>query len=205
MSEFSVLYDVNIKSIGKRTDKAGFVAIKTNYGEIRAKPMYIERYQLKAKWEGDLVVFHSNAGNMCLAYDQTVPSHDSHDKENHDDIWVFECHANVKPISVNKAWYMNKKKSRDYINFQEDMIPYLQGSSCPERVRDNKVRLEAELVFGYSSVRSDVDNCIKTTLDTMQSWFGFDDVIIFKVTAEKFHVKRGQDYLKIKLEEIKET
>jgi len=202
MSEFSVLYDVNIKSIGKRTDKAGFVSVKTNYGEIRAKPMYIERYKLEPKWEGDLIVFHSNAGNMCLAYDQ---SQSIINEDNHDDPWTFECHALVKPISVNKAWYMNKKKSRDYMNFQEDMIPYLQGFSCPDRVRDNQTRLEAQLEFGYSSKRSDVDNCIKTTLDTMQSWFGFDDVIIFKVTAEKFHVKRGEDYLKIKLEEIKET
>lgn len=204
MSEFSILKDVEIKRIGKRTDKAGFVGIKTNYGEIRAKPMYIERYMLSNLWSGDLVVFTSNQGNLCLAYDQTLVP-ENHRDIDHDNIWTFECHALVKPISVNKAWYMNKKKSRDYMNFQEDMIPYLQGFSCPERVRDNQVKLIAHFEFGFSSVKSDVDNCIKTSLDTMQSWFGFDDRIVFKLTAEKFHVKRGEDYLKIKLEEIKET
>ena len=203
MSEFNLLEDVTIKSIGKRTDKLGFVAIKTNYGEIRGKLTYIERYELKAGWEGRLVTFTSNAGNLCLAYDQTLAEENM--KDNYDDPWIFECHALVKPISVNKAWYMNKKKSKDYVNFQEDMIPYLQGNTCPERVRDNKVKLKADMEFGFSSVRSDVDNCIKTTLDTMQSWFGFDDKIIFELTACKTHVKRGEDYFKIKLTEIKEN
>jgi Holliday junction resolvase RusA-like endonuclease len=85
------------------------------------------------------------------------------------------------------------------------MIPYLQGYTAPQRVRDNEVTLKAEMEFGFSSVKSDVDNCIKTTLDTMQSWFGFDDRIIFKLSAYKCHVKRGEDYFKIKLKEIKET
>jgi len=161
--------------------------------------MYIERYKLQAGWKGDLMSYKSNAGNLCLAYDQTIT-----DDNKHSNPWVFECHALVKPMSVNKAWYMNKKKSKDYQIFQEEMIPYLQGYTAPPRVRDNKVKLKADMVFGFSSVKSDVDNCIKTTLDTMQSWFGFDDRIIFSLTAEKFHVKRGEDYLKIKLEELKE-
>jgi len=117
-------------------------------------------------------------------------------------LWVFECHALVKPISINRAWYMNKKKSKAYHTFQEEMLPYLQGFTAPKHIVDNKAILHAEMEFGFSSKKSDVDNCIKTTLDTMQCWFGFDDVIVFKVTACKTHVKRGKDYLKIKLIEV---
>lgn len=203
MSEFNVLENVTIKRINKRPDKAGFVAIHTNHGEIRGKPMYIEKYNLQKGWKGNLVTFKSNAGNLCLAYDQSmVPENEC--QQDSKELWKFECHAQVKPISVNKAWYMNKKKSKDYVNFQEDMIPYLQGQTCPKRVRDNEVKLRADMEFGFSSVRSDVDNCIKTTLDTMQSWFGFDDRIIFELTARKTHVKRGEDYFKITLSEMKE-
>jgi len=118
------------------------------------------------------------------------------------ELWSFECHALVKPLSVNKAWYMNKKKSKAYNDFQEEMLPYLQGFTAPDHIKDNQAVLHAELEFGFSNKKSDVDNCIKTTLDTMQCWFGFDDVIVFKVTAIKTHVKRGKDYLKIKLKEI---
>lgn len=202
MSEFNILKDVKVKRVNKKPDKLGFVSIHTNQGEIRGKTLYIERYGIAKGWSGDLVVFTSNAGNLCLAYDQSlVPENEQQDSK---EPWVFELRADVKPISVNKAWYMNKKKSRDYVNFQEDMIPYLSGHSCPQRVRDNNVRLKAEMEFGFSSVKSDVDNCIKTTLDTMQSWFGFDDRIIFELTACKKHVARGDDYFKITLTEIPE-
>ena len=168
---------------------------------MRAKQMYIEKYKLTEGWKGKLIAYKSNCGNFCLAYDQTY--HDYGKDQN--ELWVFEVHALVKPISVNKAWYMNKKKSKDYEKFQEEMIPYLQGYSAPQRVRDNEVKLKAKLEFGFSSVKSDVDNCIKTTIDTMQSWFGFDDRIIFELSAKKRHVKRGDDYFKIKLQEIKEN
>ena len=118
---------------------------------------------------------------------------------------MFECHADVKPVSINKAWYRNRRmKSKEYKNFQDELMLYLQGVECPSRVVENQCRLEASLVFGFSNPNSDVDNCIKTTLDTLQSWFGFNDKIIYKVTAEKKHVKKGEDYLQIKLEEIKD-
>jgi len=201
MSEFITLEHVIIHEISTEQDQAGFVDMKTSQGVMRAKQMYIEKYELVEGWEGKLIAYKSNNGNFCLAYDQTHHEY----VEDHDDPWLFECHALVKPISVNKAWYMNKKKSKDYEKFQEEMIPYLQGYTAPQRVRDNETTLSAEMIFGFSSVKSDVDNCIKTTLDTMQSWFGFDDRIIFELSARKYHVKRGDDYLKIKLQEIKET
>ena len=201
MSEFITLDKVIIHEISTDQDQAGFVDMKTSQGVMRAKQMYIEKYELTEGWIGKLIAYKSNNGNFCLAYDQTHHEY----VEDHDDPWVFKCHALVKPISVNKAWYMNKKKSKDYEKFQEEMIPYLQGFSAPQRVRDNETKLHAEMEFGFSSVKSDVDNCIKTTLDTMQSWFGFDDRIIFKVIATKCPVKRGEDYFKIKLEEIKEN
>jgi len=199
MTEFKVIKNVNVLNISEEEDEAGFVSLDTDIGIIRAKPMYLKRFNITEPCQRDLVIFISKSNRICLAYNQEV---DSETLKESDKLWMFQCHANVKPISVNRAWYMNKKKSKDYMKFQEDMLDYLSGHIAPQRVRDNQTKLECELEFGFSSVKSDVDNCIKTTLDTLQSFFGFDDRIIFKVTAQKFKVNKTEDYLKIKLYEI---
>jgi len=202
MSSFEILKNASVSSIDYSEDEAGFVTVNLNYGAIKAKPHYLEKHNITDKFKGTLIIFISNYGNRCLAYDQAI-SEESISKENYKEFpWSFSCHAKVKPISVNKAWYMNKKKTKEYLKFQDDLHPYLSGVVAPERVRDNKVRLECDLKFGFSSSLSDVDNCIKTTLDSLQSFFGFDDRIIFKVSAEKFKVNKNEDYLVIKLNEV---
>ena len=124
--------------------------------------------------------------------------------EEEPELWLFECHAEVKPLSINKAWIRNRsRKTKAYLDFQHELMLYLQDTECPEHVRRNDCKLEAELEFGFSNKNSDVDNCIKTTLDTLQSWFGFNDKIIYRLKASKVNVKRGEDYLKIKLQEYK--
>ena len=56
-----------------------------------------------------------------------------------------------------------------------------------------------EIVFGFSSKASDVDNCCKVLIDSIATHYGFNDKLIYKMIVEKEIVKKGQEYIKFKL------
>ena len=103
---------------------------------------------------------------------------------------------NIKPISANKLWYKNKQMTTDYRKFRENFYDDL-----PDRKRkwpfDLEAKLHIEISVGYGDKRSDVDNCIKGTVDTLQSIFGFNDKYVQSIYVEKEIVKRSDVYLEI--------
>jgi len=55
---------------------------------------------------------------------------------------------------------------------------------------------------GLSNRGADLDNCIKPLLDTYQSMYEeFNDNKVYHITMEKFIVKKGDEYLEVKIEE----
>ena len=63
-------------------------------------------------------------------------------------------------------------------------------------------KYKLSLIVGYSSKLSDLDNAFKPTLDSMQLALGFDDRQVFEIHALKNHVKKGDEYMLIRLETI---
>lgn len=105
----------------------------------------------------------------------------------------------VKALSTNKAWQGRRFKTDTYKQF-EHTLSYLLPLNLPniskQDIIDSKP-LKIDFRYGFSSKLSDVDNPIKLCLDIMQKKYGFDDRNVFKVSAEKEIVKKGEEYIEI--------
>jgi len=56
--------------------------------------------------------------------------------------------------------------------------------------------------FGFSNKLSDYDNPIKATQDCLQKKYGFNDNEIYEAYIRKRVVKKGKEYVKIKIEHL---
>lgn len=99
----------------------------------------------------------------------------------------------IKPLSINEAYRGKVYKSPEYKQYTKDIPLLLPKFTVPDG------NLELTLEFGFSSMASDVDNCIKPFLDMLQECYGFNDKRVYKVTAEKKIVKKGEEYIKFDL------
>lgn len=201
MSEtrYEIWEDVNITAISEDVDDMGFCDIETSQGVIRGKQLHIGLYKLFAGWHGNLVVYQSRTA-PCLAYDQTlVPENIITEESNFP--WVLEFYCDVKPISTNAMFYRNKKKTKEYEDFQLEVLPYLQGRACPQRIRDGDAGLALEVHFGFATNASDLDNGLKSLIDTLSSILGFNDNIIRDIKAVKHISGKGKWGIKVKLYE----
>ena len=105
--------------------------------------------------------------------------------------------VNIKPLSVNEAWQGRRFKTPKYNKYIKDMLTILP----PLKVSNNK--LELEITFGLSSVAADIDNPLKCFIDCLQKKYGFDDKMIYRLIVNKDIVKRGKEYIKFNLYDIK--
>lgn len=115
---------------------------------------------------------------------------------------ILKVIVNHKPVSINEAYYLRKgkTKSRKYIDYQAAWALVL----CDHKLnikKEDKLRVDYE--WGFSSVRSDVDNPIKPTQDTLQNYYGFNDSQIYHVRATKKLVKKGEEYAKVTMRILK--
>ena len=92
-----------------------------------------------------------------------------------------------------------KKDTVEYREFKSD-IYHLLGEQTYDFTDTDKFKMS--LVVGFSSKLSDLDNAFKPLLDSMQLAMGFDDRQIFEIEALKDHVKKGEDYILVRLEKI---
>ena len=118
--------------------------------------------------------------------------------------WTFEATCNHKPLSINRAHYKNKRKTRDYLDYEDAWGSVLSGHRIPEdHCEDWKtLRFRVDYEWGFSNRAADVDNPIKPATDIMQNWFKFNDKQILVVKATKFIVPKGSEYAKVKILEI---
>mgnify|MGYP003625191682 FL=1 len=92
-------------------------------------------------------------------------------------------------------------KTADYKQFQEEMALILMGAEWP--FQDKPVLF---IVYaGLSNRASDLDNIIKPLLDTYQSIFEeFNDKTVQGIILQRDRVKRGGEYLWVRIAETKE-
>jgi len=86
----------------------------------------------------------------------------------------------IKPLSVNDAWQGKRFKTKKYKNF-EYSIQFI----LPKIKICAKSFLRIDIVFGFTSTLSDIDNPLKPFLDALQLKYGFNDRNIYELNVKK--------------------
>ena len=110
---------------------------------------------------------------------------------------MIEINQKIKPLSINECWQGKRYKTVAYKNYEKILLYTLPKKEVP------KPPYMIKFKFGFSNKGSDIDNPVKALLDIMQKRYGFNDKDIFKMEIEKEIVKKGDEYFKVKLENIK--
>ena len=114
----------------------------------------------------------------------------------------MHMHCPVKPLSINAAYTLKRKKSAKYRKFEEMMALELFGYEIPPDRDKSAMKFNLEIHWGFATNLSDVDNPIKTLLDVLQRCLGFDDKQIINISASKTVMGRGKEYINFTLTEI---
>lgn len=107
--------------------------------------------------------------------------------------------VNIKPLSVNDAWQGRRRKTKEYRQYEEDLMLILPNVKIE---LDKKKRYQIILRWGFSSSASDWDNPIKPTQDCIAKRYGFNDKLIHKGVVEKELVKKGKEYFEFNIIEL---
>ena len=103
----------------------------------------------------------------------------------------------IKPLSVNQAWQGKRFKTKEYKVFENAMLMLLP----PVKI-DFKGHLKIDVVFGYSSRASDIDNGLKPLLDCLQKKYGINDNRIYELNVKKEITDKGKEFIKLKIDEL---
>lgn len=108
----------------------------------------------------------------------------------------MEANLNIKPLSINEAYTGRRFKTESYRKYSKLvslMLPKKKLEEPPYKI---------EFEFGFSNVCSDVDNPIKLIQDILQKKYGFNDKDVFEINAKKVIVKKGKEYIKLKVSKL---
>jgi Holliday junction resolvase RusA-like endonuclease len=100
----------------------------------------------------------------------------------------------IKPLSVNVAWQGKRFKTKEYLNYEKNLLSLLPHQKLPDK--PFKIYIE----FGMANSASDWDNPIKPFVDVLQKKYLFDDKDIQEGTVKKIKVKKGEEYINFKIE-----
>jgi len=103
----------------------------------------------------------------------------------------------IKALSVNQAFKGRRFKTDKYKDFERKMLLIL-----PNINTDLTGCLKVKIEYGFSSKLSDIDNPCKTFLDCLVKKYGFDDRQIYELKQKKTIVKKGEEFIKFKIEKI---
>lgn len=105
-----------------------------------------------------------------------------------------DIRIDIKPLSVNDAWKGQRFKTDAYKRYERAMLYLLPRITLPEP--PYKVFYE----YGLSNVLADYDNPTKQMQDCLSKKYGFNDKDIFAAEIRKVIVKKGQEYVKFRIE-----
>ncbi|NCD07200.1 MAG: RusA family crossover junction endodeoxyribonuclease [Spirochaetia bacterium] len=102
----------------------------------------------------------------------------------------------IKPLSVNKVWQGRRFKTKDYKEYEENVLNLLKGVK--------KVNGFIEVIYRFyikNFSMSDVGNFEKPLSDIIvKSGIISDDKYILKMTLEKF--KSDKEYIEIEIKKL---
>lgn len=105
----------------------------------------------------------------------------------------MEIIINEKPLSVNKVWQGKRFKTKEYKAYEELLLYILPKGKVPAG------KLRIDYVFGFSNSASDIDNPVKPITDILSKKYGFNDKMIYESRQKKVIVKKGQEYIKVRI------
>lgn len=105
---------------------------------------------------------------------------------------------NIKPLSINAAFQGRRFKTQAYKEYESAVLFMLRSVCIPT----DKIRLE--LIFGLSNKGNDIDNSVKPFIDILQKKYGFNDSRIYELNIKKEIVKKGNEFIKFKIEKYEE-
>ena len=103
----------------------------------------------------------------------------------------------LKPLSINKAYYGKLTKTSAHRKYIRDITYLLPKIKIPQPP------YEVYLEWGFSSKASDIDNPTKILLDILANKYGFNDKQIHRLIIEKVIVKKGKEYIIFNFETLK--
>lgn len=109
---------------------------------------------------------------------------------------ISEINLGIKPLSVNEAWQGKRFKTDKYEAYEMEMLLRLPAGKLPPP----PYRIYYE--FGFSNKRCDFDNPCKPLGDILQKKYNFNDNEIYEAHIRKTIVKRGKEFIKVKIEHI---
>ena len=102
----------------------------------------------------------------------------------------------IKPLSANEMYLGRKVKSHKYKTFERKILGLLPDQEVPEG------ELQLTIEVGLSSKLADVDNILKPFIDCLQLKYSFNDKWIYDLQVRKQIVKKGEEYINFKIEEL---
>jgi len=102
----------------------------------------------------------------------------------------------IKPLSVNDAWQGKRFKTKEYKVYEKILLLTLPKFRLPE------APYHIHYEFGFSNMRSDVDNPIKCLSDILSKKYGFNDSSVHSMSAIKVKVDKGKEYFKVDIVSI---
>lgn len=99
-------------------------------------------------------------------------------------------------MSVNEAYKGRRFRTNKYNDYEKAVLFLLPKITLPPP--PYKISFE----FGLSSASGDWDNLIKPLQDILQKKYLFNDKDIFKGTATKFKVAKGNEYFTFNIESL---
>lgn len=109
---------------------------------------------------------------------------------------IDEFRIPIKPLSVNEAWKGRRFRSDAYNAYRTEMLVRLPAGRLP----DPPYRVHYE--FGFSNPLADFDNPCKPIGDILQKKYGFNDKEIYEAHIRKVIVKKGCEYVRVKIEHM---
>lgn len=103
---------------------------------------------------------------------------------------------NIKPLSLNSA-YRGRRFTTPELKAYKEAIYYLLPA---RKIPSGKLSVTYE--FGVSSKNADGDNLIKCFQDSLAEKYEFNDKQIYQWNVTKTDVKRGEEFIKFKIEEL---
>ena len=103
----------------------------------------------------------------------------------------------IQALSVNKCWQGRRFKTEDYEDYELELFYLL-----PKTLQIPKGKIKLEIIFGFSSRGQDIDSSLKPTIDILQKRYLFNDNRIYKLEVEKVIVKKGSEYISLRLKKL---
>ena len=112
-------------------------------------------------------------------------------------VFLNKIYIKIKPLSVNTVWKGKRFKTPQYKQYALAVSLMLPNDLI---VPEGLLRVYYE--FGLSSNGGDWDNPVKPFQDILQEKYGFNDSRIMEATVKKVIVKKGQEYISFRIDQL---